>query len=243
MIRFINYSEQYTDALLKHLRLKNHKKLGIVKVETSYYNDMVASLNANLASGESLRVVDSFGFSDNEFKTTISKLKRSDFDAIGVYLSPSQVSVFFKQAAAQNLNLFFFGTDVFEDPQVIADAHGYMEGSVYPFNLVDTDFVSRYHKRFGNTGQIATAANGYDFAVLVGKLFQTSKVELSAGEILKKFREASPQDGITGRYRYASSSKGGQFFDFPIVVKTVRGNTFEVNDEGPSIAMKGAGSR
>lgn len=219
VIRSVNYTAQYVAVLLRYLRSKGLRKVAIVQAETPYIQGYVDALQAGLEHNETLTVIGSFSTSADDFKSIIARL--GGYDAVGVFLFPGQVSLFYRQARTLGFGLPSFGTDIFESANEVEQAQGAMDGAVYPFNAVDEEFRRRYRARFGDEEQIGTAANAYDMAVLLG-----DRARNLAGNdpelLLSLLTEATPREGVLGRYRFRRTVEGGQFYDFPITLKTVR---------------------
>lgn len=222
IVRSINYSEQYAIKLLEYLRSKNFKKLGIIKTEDPFLNSMISGLEKNLKAGEKLDVLVAVLPEDTDFKSYISKMKNTDYDAIGVYLFTGQVSAFYRQASALKLNKPTFGTDFFESKTEIKDAQGKMDGAVYPNIAVPQDFADAYLKKYGNDNQIAYAFNAYTFAKLASDIFGKQQGELDGDMIIDLFTKSLPSS--VSEFAYKDTKDGGKFYQFNIVVKQIEGN-------------------
>lgn len=118
IMRSINYSDQYAEATLQYMRRKGFKKIAIVAAEDPFFNSLLKGLNKYKQSDETIDVVFSFLPDISDFKTAVAKLKNSNYDIMGVYLFPGQVSNFFRQARAAGLTLPAFGTDIFESTTI-----------------------------------------------------------------------------------------------------------------------------
>lgn len=223
VFRAINSYSEYSEKLLEYLRSKGWRNFAVIQAEDPYFDNMINGMKRKLKSEESLKVVSRLQYTDNDFRSVIAKIKAMNIDALGVFLMPGQQSTFFNQAEAQKLNIQAFGPDVFESTSEIMAANGNMEGSVYVLNRASESFRTRYIKRFGNDNQIAYAANAYECAKLIVKLFGASgSFPVSSSEIINRFKNLSRiKAESTGDYNIATLENGDMYFQFPIVIKEV----------------------
>ena len=78
-------------------------------------------------------------------------------------------------------------------------------------------------KRFGNDTQIAYAYNAYCFAKLSSALLRDSHKNLTSDQIVDLY--ANPPKDLG--FSFSESKDGGKFYEFPIVIKQIRGNEIE----------------
>ncbi len=225
VIRFINPAEDYSKAILSYLRKHQLKRIGVIKTEISFFNILLEELKNNLAADESLTEYETFLPAELDFRSAILKLKskESQFDILGVYLISPQVSRFYRQASEQEFRPRSFGTTVFESKAVIKDSLGLMNGAVYSHISATEEFRERYVRKFGDDIQLSYAANAYDFATLVGRLFGRLESRIDAEGILKAFQREEPGVGASGAREFVSTASLGNFFRFPVVVRRVQG--------------------
>jgi len=223
IIRFLNRGDEYSRVILEHLRKQGVKKIGIVKSELTFFNMLVDGLRKHKANDESIQVIDTFLPCDYDFRSVLTSLKRESYDIIGVYLVPPQVIEFYQQAAELKLDIKTFGATPFESKTVIERSSRLMEGAVYSHNVVTQKFRERYIDSFGDDIQIAYAANAYEFARLTASLFSGLKQLPTSDQILNAYTGVAAQDGVTGPYRFTSSSDGDRYFEFEIRVKKIAG--------------------
>ena len=223
IIRSINYSEQYAIKTLDYLRSKGLKRLGIINTEDPFFNSMITGLKKHLTQGETLEVVAAVTPDEQDFKPQIAKLKTRQFDAVGVYLLSGQVSQFYRQSKSFDFKTPTFGTDVFESASEIAQAQGGMNGAFYPNIEVPKGFVDTYVKRYGNDTQIAYAYNAYCFAKLSSVLLRDASQKITSDQIVELYTNPPKDLG----FRFSESKDGGKFYEFPIVIKQIRGNGIE----------------
>jgi branched-chain amino acid transport system substrate-binding protein len=220
VIRFINRGSEFSRVTAEWLRSSGYRRIGVVKSELTYLNNAVAGLTQHRAPEQSLEVVDSFSLDESDFKTSISKLKAKNFDAVGVYLLTGQISKFYRQALQLRLATPTFGTDSFDSRSEVKESGPAINGSVFSNIGVNERFQESYSRRFGNDFQVAYAGNGYDLCQLLTKLFGESKPR-SAEEALDRIVQAAPQEGQSGAFRFVTDATKDQHFEFPIVLRIV----------------------
>jgi len=228
VIRTINYAEQHAQTILKYFRTVGIKKLALIKSQLSFYNILVEGLQRNLRPEESLEILDDVLPSETDFKSIVTKTRHRSFDVMGVFLSPPQILNFFREAEAQNLTLETFGASPFQSRTLLRQAEGKLEGALYVHNDVSQEFEAAYSKRTGSDIQIPWAANMYDFVMLAGELLTHFESKPSPEEILSRFSFSGRRQGAGGAFRYVDSPVEGKYFEYPIVVRQIRGNDFHL---------------
>ena len=233
VIRFFNIHEEFGLALLKYLRKQGYKRLGVIKAELGFLNHVVNGIKNNLKPDESLELVDNFQTDATDFKTSILKLKNKKFDAVGVFLSEEQVSLFFRQADSLYFKAPTFGSHSFASKSSIFDAKGSMTGAVYPAIPVSTEFQKKYMATYDNDVQISFAANAYDFALLIGNHFNKLKEKPTADFILNTLKSITNYKGVSGKYGFEQSPAAGGGFKFEISIRQIQeDNSVKVADSG-----------
>ena len=231
IVRFMNVTDDYAITLLSYFRAKGWKKIGIVITDHLYPEGIYESLIRNLKKGEEVIVVDRYptGFAD--MSTTVTKLARSKFDAIGVFLTPGQIGQFYKRLAQQNVSTPTFGTNYFENYDEIKLGGITMNGAIYVHNLVSSKYIERYQMIFGNQSQLAFGGMAYEFASLVGDTFNIEGNNLSSNEMQEKLKKIKYREGkVMGIFGYTETEIGGKYFNFPIAIKMVK--------DGGSVVIK-----
>src|SRR3990167_10446101 len=135
------------------------------------------------------------GSQAQDFKVSLLKLRSKGYDGLGVLLAPGQIAGFYRQALALKARVPTFGTHYFDNRAEIERSGEGIEGAVFASLDVTENFRGSYKRRFGNEDRIAFAGNGYDFAVLAGKLFGKLAARPSAAEGMRLFGGASAPPG------------------------------------------------
>lgn len=230
VIRFMNHSDQYVLHLLSYLRAKGYKKFAAVLTDNGYLDEMYRAFQRNLQSGEELTLIDRFQLPDLDFRTTILKLRAGNYDALGVFLGPEQIAQFYKQALEQKITLPTFGTNFFESLSEIKASQGSMQKALYTFNIASDKYFERYTSKFNNSSQLGFGALAYEFATLVGELFN-SKKSISGEDIILSFSNIKNHLGLAaGNYSFVENSEVGNYFEFPIKLKEVTKDSYKTID-------------
>ena len=229
VLRFMNYTDQYLEKTVDYLEHQGHRKLGVLLADNSYQEEMFLALQRALRPGQTATLVDRVPPHQMDFRPYLARLRGKDFDALGVFLMMGQTAQFFVQAREQHLNLPAFGTNVFESVTEVKAARGAMEGALFANNLVYAPYITRYQSEFGPPSQLSFGAPAYEFATLLGELVTASPKKLSPPELLAAFAAAPRREGkAAGPYQFRDTSTAGKFFEFPLVMKRVHGEGFEV---------------
>lgn len=223
LVRYANSYTDYSEVMMNYIFEKGYKKLGIVYVDDPYYVNLIEGLKSELREDQSLTLISSHSYGENDFKTSIAKIKQADFDIIGVYLMPGQVSAFYNQAAALNCKKDTFGADVFESQQEIRQAKGNMKGAVYAHNILTPSFRDKYVVKYGNDQQIAYAAQAYEFAALISEMLGKGDRVVQGLEVLDILtRKKIIMGTASGPYRIVNELDNGKSYKFQVQVKTVK---------------------
>lgn len=219
VIRFANNASDYAEAILSTLRARKLKRFGIVKVENQYHNTLSSAFIESISKDESVEVLRNFKPDETDFRSIFPLLRQRNFDAIGVYISPTGHNAFFAQARSAGIRFNgLFGTNGFESNVLNQGVEEVVEGALFANTTVDPDFRTRYQQRFGSIDQLVDAALAYEFAVLVKDLFRGQPKPDSPEAFLSKFALTSSRNGICGKYFYRNSPETGQYFSFPMAV-------------------------
>ena len=226
VMRFMNYSDEYQQLIADYLEKKKLRRIAMVISDNTYLEEMYEALRRASPASNSIEIVARYHTSEMNFRSTISKIKNGNFDAIGVYLGPGQVAQFYRQLREQNLQLPTFGTNLSESLSEVRAAEGSMEGAIFSFNIETDQFHARYVASHNKASQLAFGALAYEFASLVGRILRTSNVS-SGVDLLAQLRSTPPQQGIAaGPYKFQSNNQSGDYFKFPLTLKRIEGEKF-----------------
>lgn len=231
VLRFKNTTDEIMRAQAQYLDDRGIKRIGLLLAEHPYLEEVTEALQRNVKEGQTIAIVDRLPNHEMDLRTNIIKLmkRKSEFDAIGIFLYAGQIASFYKQAHDLNFKIPTFGTDFFESLSEIRAAAGTMNGVVFTSIDIKDAFLRRYKEIFHNESQLAFGAPAYELTMTVGELFNTSGSKISADDIVKRFSTVVSRDGVaSGPYRYVNEPSAGQYFQFPVVVKKIMNENFEV---------------
>ncbi len=231
-IRFSNPAKDYGGLLAAWLSKRGAKRVGIVKTDNQYLNAMFTGLTDTVPKGMEVELIDSYRYEDQDFRSSVTKLKRKPVDAIGLYLLNGQVSSFLKMMRQQQIDVPVFGTDFFESRAEIQQSLGGMEGSVFPNNGVSEAFHEEYMKLFGTDSQITWAGYGHDMFILIKEYLRINgSKKLSPEDVMTAIRALPVFEGVMGKCSYASTAEGDSYFGFPVEMKVIKGNEIKTFKE------------
>lgn len=208
-------------VLLDYLRSKSISHFRIIKTNLPFFESILHAFSHNLTTGESIETVESLDPSDTSLGLTVTKLKKNKIVEVGLFLTPPQISDLYKRGKEQNFRFVAFGTDVFESAARLA-APSALDGAVYPDNNVQEDFRARYVSAHGTDEHITFAGNAYDISSIIAQAIGSLQ-SMTGESIAAAIRNTPPGNGVLGQYSFRDDKEGGQYFDFPIVMKEIRG--------------------
>lgn len=226
VVRTVNVSQAFGSVLARHLIAhEKPKRIAVVLAENGYVRGLFEGLQERLkGTAIELELLATFEGDATDFRSVISKMKRKNFDMVGVLLITGQVRNFFRQMREQRVSLPTFGADFFGSATEIEASGEGIQGAIFPDLKVDPAFRKRYFNEFGNDIQIAFAANAYDVAALVAKNFaERAAGEISSEEVIARLNSAIPIKGAHSEFRYSESADAGAAFESPIIVRRVEG--------------------
>lgn len=155
--------------------------------------------------------------SENDFKSSIAKIRAAKPDVVIAYISP-QVGVFAKQAKDLGLNIPLVSGPTFEIVEQIKAAQGGLDNQLYVGND-NTSFIDAFRAKYESYPTIA-GDYLYDAITQLAKAsVQTDKTNQSIVDFIKR-----DFDGISGKYKY----NGDGSFDISQVVKKWDGEKFVI---------------
>jgi branched-chain amino acid transport system substrate-binding protein len=190
---------------------------------------MYAALERHLAPGQTVSILQRFPPGEMDFRSVLSRIGNSKPDAVGVFVSVGQVASFYRQRRQLEMDIPTFGTNLFESVSEIEASGSTMDGALFANNEIHPDYISRFKQKFGHASQLAFGAPAYEFARALGTIIATASHRLSGAEFLNALENLPEQKGLAaGPYVFRNTPEAGKFFDFPLVVKEIRGREFVV---------------
>lgn len=223
-VRFMNKSDEYLDLQAEYLLTRSLKKLAIVLTENPYQEEMLGALKRHLRPGQSVEVIQSYLPSSTDLRDGVLKLRSGSFDAVGVFLSPGQISNFFRLLREQRVDMPAFGTNFFESQSEVDAANGAMNGAVFVNNSYSAEYFDRYEARFGKATQPGFGALAYEFAMFVARTVRVPESsKLSGIAILDSLRRLTSWTPgyAAGPYRFVQSEDAGGYVEFPLTIRRI----------------------
>lgn len=223
-IRTLNKADDFSRKLAEQINSSGNKNIGVIIADNSYVRGLLNGLKKHLSKDIHIEEIASYPIQEQDFKSSVLKIRAKKYDYLGVFLISGQISSFYKQLRQQGVKTPTFGTDFFESSTEIKLADGGMEGAIYPHLGVDPDFYKRYTAKYNNDYQIAYAGNAYDMAMVIGAKFSTKDSStLSSEEIIKKLESTGETKGISGTFSFQNTQDGGPHFHYPARLKKIVG--------------------
>ena len=217
LVRALPPASESSKKILEYLRTKRIKKIGIVKTQNSYLNDIHKGLLEQKNQEETVELVDTFQWGDPDFRTTLAKIKQEDYEMLGVLLGAGQIAEFHKQAKEMNVIIPTFGTDFFESISEVENAKGTMDKTVFPNFAVTAEFQKGYVQKFNSKSQIAYAGNSYDIMVMITKEVNFENPDT----IIRSIKTIKDFEGKLGTYSYKEQGTD-KYFNYPLFIRTVK---------------------
>jgi len=215
VVRYVPSSSLLIDALEKLILNGKYKKVAIIwnqsdgpKANADQTVKVLPGLGYTIVANESVAK------GENDFKTSIAKLKAANPDVVISYLSP-QVGVFAKQVQDLGWKIPMVGIINFESASQAAAANGALNNQLYVGDK-NSAFLDEYFAK--NNMYPATAGdNLYD---AVAQLATALAKDSSNTSVMAYLR--ADFTGVSGNYKYL----GDGSYDLEQVVKTWNGSKF-----------------
>lgn len=231
IIRFMDHTDAYATMTLKYLETNKANKIAVLLSDNGYVEQLFEAFQRNLSASQSITVIDRYPTSQNDFRSTILKVKNGRYDAVGIFLVSGQISTFYRQLRELSFSVPTFGTNFFESLSEVEASQGAMDGAVFANNAFSKDFERAYRQAYPRATQLAFGACAYEFADLTAELFGSGGAELSPDEVIAKYSTVTSRVSKTvGEYHFQETTFAGKEFTFSIAVKRVKGNSWEVVD-------------
>lgn len=223
VLRYSIYAEQYSLALLAHLRQRKIRTFDIVTNQVAYFEEVLNGITRNLNNDEIIHTVVRVTPEEQDFRSFMPRLSDTHSEGLGVFLIGGQLSQFFLQSKGLLPQRLIFGSNTFDNPREVERAQGSMDGAVYPSIAVTDKFRDQYVTAYRSEVQVPFAAMGYDLVELCAKLADCKRK--TTDEIISSLRHIGSLSGATGKISYVEPAEAGPGFDFPITISSVTGGS------------------
>jgi branched-chain amino acid transport system substrate-binding protein len=215
VIRYMLGPVEQAKAIEEKLLRGKYKKIAIVWNQSdgpkSVHYALIKELSNN---GYEIVADESVTKTENDFKTSITKIRVSKPDVVVAYISP-QVGIFAKQAKDLNLKIPLVSGPPFEFVEQIKVAQGGLDNQLFA-GSDNLDFVDEYFKTYNS---YPTVAGDYLFDAIT-RLSNIPAESRSNEKIMDYLRKDFR--GVAGAYTYKSDGS----FDVLQIVKKWNGKEF-----------------
>ncbi|MCB0324946.1 MAG: ABC transporter substrate-binding protein [Bdellovibrionales bacterium] len=203
--------------LLGEVKAKGYRSVAIV---TGVHDGTLSFKSAfHGQKPDSLAVVfdEEYPIDMRDFRTAITSMRATTFDAVFLNLFLGQIGVFARQARELGVTQPLFAVELFEDATEVENANGGLLGQWY----VQADegsgaFFEKYKARYPEASTFG-AGNGYDAVMLIASALREQRRLNDYLHTLKEF------SGALGTY----SATGDNRFTLPATIKVVTEDGFE----------------
>ncbi|SRR6266436_764737 len=213
-----------------------YKKLGLRRISILYVNvaygvgitDVFEREFQNL--GGTIVSKEGYAQGATDFRTSLTKIKASNPEAIYLPGYVAEVTQILKQAKELGLKTRFLGVNSLYDPKLMEIAGAAAEGAVFTYPTFDTKaddqvvqrFVSAYKAKYGSEPD-AFAAQGYDsLRVLRAALDKSHLSPVTGSSILQALHSLGQFEGPSGKFAFDEQGD----VEKPLRLLTVRDGKF-----------------
>jgi len=200
---------------------KGFKRLAVVISTSDYAQSVREGLTKNLPP-EMLVSSDEFLSSEQDYKTIITKSKKSGVDLFYLCLWPGALSSFAKQLKQLGSTASMCGCETLHDLNEIKNAGGAFLGTWFVAATVTPSFHKDYMERFHNDDVISGAAIHYDLTKLISGLIP----QLSdPSKLIETVLSSGKHSGAIGDFEFARKN-GDTFMKIELGLKEITRDGF-----------------
>jgi ABC-type branched-subunit amino acid transport system substrate-binding protein len=201
-------SDEETDLLAAYAKEKGFKKIGALHINNRFGEEGVNFFKKKVVSGgAAVTVVESFSFTDKDFKTVLAKMKSMKVDAIIVYAYSTSFPTIFQQMQEVGLNVPVMGNADLAlggmDKKVSA---AFLKNVVFPapryYFAKNDPKVEAFNAKVKAKGQEPSfdTAYFYDMTNILAQAIDKTPSR-APKEIAKSIESLMPYEGVTGLIR------------------------------------------
>lgn len=228
VVRAARTGERIAKALASELARRKVESVSFIVTEIPFYLDIIRYLE--IALKEKAIVVTrkrEILPSEVDFKSFFLNRSVGKNEAEGVFLLPSQFTTFFRQAAEANQPINAFNADILDSQTIVESCPDNIDGTFFTHVGVTSQFRDSYKRYFHEETHVGSAAQSYDLAMILSKLFGKLDKKLSPEEIIEKVSQLKVHTGVTGTFSYTETIDGGKELRMPVAMREVRGKKIE----------------
>ncbi len=195
---FVNDIGEFSRSMLHGLREKGYKKILMIRNDNQFCNTWVDGILNNTKNGET--AIDYLAVLPGtlDFKTNLLKLRKEQFDALGLFLLPGTQRAFISQLNTYKLKYPLFGSDGLTFKDENKGYYNVIEGALTTALYLPETFYARYVKQYGYNSSITYSVQAYRFAVLMGYISKslTENMKLDTDQLVRLSKSFSPESMV-----------------------------------------------
>ncbi len=198
--------------------------VGVIITQIPYYTDIADAL-VELGNKQHIQVdlLDQVVPTEQDFRSSLLRLKARDLDAIGPLLLGDQIMTFCSQAKGINYAKPMFGAHIHNSVELMKQCLPLSDNAIFPGVIVSKDFRDRYAARFHDQLRIDSAAGSYETALIIARLFGNSTSALLSPEaVIDQFKKVRRAQSSIGGFEYTDTAQGGKVIVFTEILLTFR---------------------
>ena len=187
-----------------------YRKIAIIHINNDYGIGLRAAFRDKFTEvGGKVIATETYDFGATDFRTQISKIKTVSPEAVYI-VGYSEMGRLFVQAKELGLEVPFFSSIMFEDPDILKVAGKVAEGVIYTFPSYDPDsqenqivnFVRKFERKYGQKPD-GFAANSYDALEILALAIE--KGGEKSEQIKNELYSIKDYPGVTGKTSFDSN--------------------------------------
>jgi len=223
---FRNYprNSQFLDKISELIEKLNKKKIAILFVNNDYGVGL-KDYALQKISKEKIVLVEGHDQKETDFRTTLTKLKSINPDAVILATYYEDGALILKQAKEMKINALFLGTDAFDDPKVVEIAKEAAEGLIFSAVKLEagpkfSEFKKAYIEKY-NKEPVFLSDFAYDTLNIIAEAIEKGNYK---GEDIKNYLYSIKN--FPGASNSISFDENGDLINPSFTLKTIKNGQF-----------------
>lgn len=221
IVRAARTGEGIAKAIVSNFLNKKDDKVIIVSAEIPFFRDINSFISLN-DTNKAVKKIEYFSGEEQDFKSFILSIKKNKFTTVGIFLLPDQTCNFLKIAAELNYTPRFFGTELFDSKDLIANCPDNIEGIHFTSSNVSKNFRQKYFKTYKLDNYLSHAGQAYDAANIIAQAVYAMNSKEQKIDIIDEITAIKMHSGVVGEFKF-SNTYGSKDFLMPITIKKIEG--------------------
>lgn len=220
VFRFGCDAEDHSLLLLEYLRANKFKKVALLSEDVNFFQEVIRGIHRFATPDESFTDFASFTPNETDFKSVLLKLRKHNFDVLGVFISSSKIIPFFSQKEQLGIKTQVFGENTLDSRSDIKRVGSAIKGTVFPTYAYVESFSKRYIDQYNVDAQLPMAALGHDFVIMLSGVV-TQPGDFESMSLVEKIRRSKSFIGASGEVKYIEAPGAGAIFAIPVMLQQV----------------------